>query len=247
MATKALQNHPKTALTPFLSRSYAEIGPWNFGLGEAERLGMGTHFAALTQSLAAYAQNTRKFAEAGRLFEALAEQRSKTNDAKTEAAAYHQLGMIAQEQRNFATAEQWYRKSLAIAEKQGDEHCAAGTYHQLGRIAEEQRDFAAAEQWYRKSLAIAEKQDNEHGAAITYHQRGVLAGVQERFRESGEWLIKSLTSFRRANDPHYEQQAASNFLVFYGRASDDDKAELRRMWEQAGLGPFPEQAREAGN
>ena len=70
---------------------------FHYALGEAERLGMGTHFAALTQSLAAYAQNTRKFAEAGRLFEALAEQRSKTNDAKTEAAAYHQLGMIAQE------------------------------------------------------------------------------------------------------------------------------------------------------
>ena len=54
-------------------------------------------------------------------------------------------------------------------------------------------------------------------------------------------------AFRRANDPHYAQQAASNFLVIYGRGSEDDKAALRRMWEQAGLGPFPEQAREVEN
>ena len=114
-------------------------------------------------------------------------------------------------------------------------------------IGEEQRDFAAAGQWYRKSLAIKEKQGDEQGAASTYSQLGVLAGVQERFRESGEWLIKSLTAFQRANDPHYAQQAASNFLVAYGRASDDDMAKLRAMWEQAGLGPFPEQAPEAGN
>ncbi len=110
----------------------------------------------------------------------------------------------------------------------------------------EQRDFAAAEQWYRKSLAIKEKQGNERGSAITYGQLGVLAGVQERFRESGEWLVKSLKVFRRANDPHYAQHVVSNFLATYGRASDGDKAELRRMWEQAGLGPLPEEARGAG-
>ena len=111
----------------------------------------------------------------------------------------------------------------------------------------EQRDFAAAEQWYRKSLAIKEKQGNERGSAITYGQLGVLAGVQERFRESGEWLIKSLTVFRRANDPHNARGAASVFLGSYERASDKDKVELRAMWEQAELGPFPEQAQEAGN
>ncbi len=77
--------------------------------------------------------------------------------------------------------------------------------------------------------------------------RPYIAGGQERFRESGEWLIKGLAAFRRANDPHQAQTVASNFLVFYGRASNDDKAALLTMWEQAGLGPFPEQARKAGN
>ena len=193
------------------------------------------------------AQDQRDFAAAEQWYRKSLAISEKQGDEHGAAITYHQLGMVAEEQRDFAAAEQWYRKSLAIAEKQGNEHGAAITYHQLGIIAEEQRDFAAAEQWYRKSLTIKEKQGNEHGAAITYSQLGVLAGVQERFRESGEWLIKSLTVFRRANDPHNARGAASVFLGSYERASDKDKVELRAMWEQAELAPFPEQAQEAGN
>ena len=40
---------------------------FHVALGEAERLGMDFHFAALIQSLAAHAQNTRNFQEAARL------------------------------------------------------------------------------------------------------------------------------------------------------------------------------------
>ena len=88
-----------------------------FALTEAERLGMATAFAALTQSLAAFAQNTRSYATAASLFERLAKHREHLNDLEGAAAAYHQLGMIAEKQRDFAAAEQWYRKSLAIEEK----------------------------------------------------------------------------------------------------------------------------------
>jgi tetratricopeptide (TPR) repeat protein len=141
---------------------------FHVALGEAERLGMDLDFAALIQSLAFHAQNTRNFQEATRLFERLATAQKNCGEVLGEAGAYHQLGMIAEEQRDFATAEQWYRKSLAIEEKQGNEQGAAITYHQLGRIAQEQRDFAMAEQWYRMSLAISERQGNEDHAASTY-------------------------------------------------------------------------------
>jgi tetratricopeptide (TPR) repeat protein len=128
-------------------------------LGEAERLSMNDHFAALTQSLAAFALNTRNYATAASLFERLAKHREDFNDLEGEAAAYRQLGAIAQEQRDFAAAEAWYRKSLAVSEKQGNERGAASTYHQLGMLAEEQREFAAAETWYRKSLAVSENRN----------------------------------------------------------------------------------------
>ena len=203
---------------------------FHVALGEAERLGMDLHFAALIQSLAAHAQNTRNFQEAAHLFERLAtSQRNRgaqgeapimiaqtspggavvpqvlaIGEAGDEHAAstYHQLGMIAQEQRDFASAEQWYRKALAIEEKQGNEHGAAITYHQLGIIAEEQRDFASAEQWYRKSLAIKEKQGDEHGAAITYHQLGRIAQEQRDFASAEQWYRKSLAIKEKQGDEH---------------------------------------------
>jgi tetratricopeptide (TPR) repeat protein len=161
-------------------------------LEKAEELKMQTAFAALTQSLAVYAQHTRKYAEAARMFGRLAEHRKAAGDPEGEAAAYHQLGMIAAEQRDFAAAEQWCRKSLAIKEKLGNEHGAASTYHQLGNIADLQRDFSAAEQGYRKSLAIFKKLGIEHHAAITYHQLGRIAQEQRDFAAAEHWYRKSL-------------------------------------------------------
>ena len=175
---------------------------FRYALGEAERLGMQKHFAALAQSLAAYALNTRNFAEAAKLYEGFAKKQKARGLDQGEAAGYHQLGNIAGEQRDFAAAEQWYLKSLAISEKQGNEHGAAITYHQLGIIAQEQRDFAAAEQWYLKSLAIKEKQGNEHGAAITYHQLGRIAQEQRDFAAAEQWYLKSLAISEKQGNEH---------------------------------------------
>ncbi|MCY2995426.1 MAG: CHAT domain-containing protein [Planctomycetota bacterium] len=167
LATVADQYAPKQLHE---QRGVFQILGANFrsALAEAERLGIDQASAALTQSLAAYAQNERDLQGASELFARLAEHDEAREDQEGQAAAYHQLGMIAAEQRDFAAAEQWYRKSLAIKEKQGNEHGAASSYHALGSIALERRDFQAAEQWYRKSLAILEKQGNEHGAASSY-------------------------------------------------------------------------------
>ena len=229
-------------------RDFAAAEQWyRKSLAIEEKQGNEHGAASTYHQLGRNAEEQRDFAAAEQWYRKSLAIKEKQGNEHGAANTYHQLGIIAGEQRDFAAAEQWYRKSLAIKEKQGDEHGAAGAYHQLGRIAQQQRDFAAAEQWYRKSLLINEKQGNEHGAASTYCQLGVLAAAQERFRESGEWLIEGLKVFLRANDANNVQQAASVFLVTYGKASDDDKAELRRMWEQAGVGPFPEQGREAGN
>ena len=222
-------------------RGYFHLHSANFhaALSLAESLGMDTDFAALAQSLAAYAQNTLNFDSAERLFERLAEHRRVRGDSEGEAAAYHQLGRIAQERRDFETAEKWYLKSLEIKEKQGNEHGAASTYHQLGRIAEERRDFETAEKWYLKSLEIEEKQGNEHGAASTYGQLGIVAGLQERFLESAEWLVKCIRAFKKCHDPHGVDRNARNFSVLLGVASSADKARMLKLWQEAGLGNLP--------
>ncbi|MBN1508702.1 MAG: CHAT domain-containing protein [Sedimentisphaerales bacterium] len=196
-------------------------------------------FAALTQSLAAYAQNTLSFDTAERLFERLAEHDRVRGNSKVEAGAYHQLGIIAQERRDFETAEKWYLKSLEIKEKQGNEHGAASTYHQLGRIAQERRDFDNAEKWYLKSLEISEKLGNEHGAASTYGQLGIIAALQGRFVESAKWLIKCVGTFRNCRDAHAVARNTRNFVLALDAAAEADKAQMLKLWQEAGLGDLP--------
>ena len=158
--------------------------------------------AALVQALAAFAQNSFNFDQAGDLFEQLAQIAASSKLHKGEALAYHQLGIIAQERRDFSAAEKWYRKSLAIKEKHGNEHGAAITYHQLGTIAEERHDFSAAEKWYRKSLAIDEKHGNEHGVAITYHQLGMITEKRRDFSVAEKWYRKSLAIKEKHGNEH---------------------------------------------
>lgn len=166
----------------------------------SRRLGMEQDFLALTQSLARWAQNSRNFAEASRLFRELAE---------------------------YATARE-NRELEAVA------------YHQLGRIAEEERDFGTAREWYLKSLAIEEKQGNQHGAALTYAQLGLLSREEGRFAESGGWLIRALAVFVQTQDNYRAQRAAAGFSTTFQQASDQEKENLRQLWQQANLGPFPQ-------
>jgi tetratricopeptide (TPR) repeat protein len=165
----------------------------------AQRLNMDQYFGALIQSLAAYAQQSRNFVEAYRLFSERAQYCAAHADWKGEAGAYHHLGMIAQEQRDFATAREWYLKSLAIKEKEGN---PAMTYLQLGTIALEEQDFATAREWYLKSVAISEKQGDLHGAALTYHQLGRQAELQRDFATALEWYLKSLAVNEKQGDLH---------------------------------------------
>jgi len=169
-------------------------------LSIAEALNMHRSCAALSQSLANYALNTRSFDSAERLFKRLIEYSRLVEDHGIEASAYHQLGMIAEERRDFETAEKWCLKSLEIDEKQGDERGAAGTYHQLGMIASDLRDFDAAERWYLRALEIEQKYADEHTAAVTYHQLGIVAEERRDFETAEKWYLKSLQITGRLGD-----------------------------------------------
>ena len=168
----------------------------------ADAQDMDIDYMALTQSLAYYAEETRRFAEAHQLYSALAEKAESSNHWKAAAGACHQLGNIAYELRDFAAAQTWYKKSLAIKEKQGNEHGTAITCHQLGIIAQELRDFAAAQAWYKKALEIFEKQGVEHGAAGTYHQLGSIAQELRDFAAAQAWYKKSLAIFEKQGNEY---------------------------------------------
>lgn len=80
----------------------------------AEARKMDGDYIALTQSLAYHAQEMRRFAEAHRLYSALAEKAESSHDWAAVAITYQQLGIIAQEQQDFSLAGDLYLKSAKI-------------------------------------------------------------------------------------------------------------------------------------
>ncbi len=167
------------------------------------------YHAAITQSLAAYAQNTHNFGLAETLFGELAEQSRQLNNEKYEAGALHQLGMIAQERR----------------------------------------DFEQAESWYHKSLDINLKLNNLHGAASTYGAFGVVNLTQQRWVDAMGWFLKAVQGFLQAGDQYRAQVMLQAFPMLYLSASQDDRAKIEQMWNEAGLGlgPFPKPDDNPGN
>lgn len=191
----------------------------------AETWGMNTDYMALTQSLAYYAGEMRRFEESNRLFTELAEKARTAGNLAQTAAALHQLGRVAEERRDFVTAETWYKKSLEIEEKQGNERGMVNTYHQLGVIAGEQRDFGAAEAWYKKALAIEKKQGNEYGLASTYHQLGRVAEEQRDFATAEALYKKSLAIMKKQGDEHSVASIYHQLGVVVGEQRDFAAAE----------------------
>jgi hypothetical protein len=71
-------------------KGFAPIVPepnFHHALLEAERLGMSAQVAALTQSLGVFAESTRNFAVAARLFARLAEYGKRFSDSEMESVA----------------------------------------------------------------------------------------------------------------------------------------------------------------
>ena len=147
---------------------------------------------SLTQLIAAFAQNSRDFAQATVLHRKRAEQSLLKKDWEGAAVSYHQLGRVAEEERKFEAAREWYLKALAIGEREHLLQAAAASYHQLGMVAQEEKKIALAQDYYRKSLEISERQGDLRGTARTYHQMGRVAEEERKFKAARKWYLKSL-------------------------------------------------------
>ncbi len=168
--------------------------------GLAACLQMNTEYAALTQSLATYAQINLSYPVAVRLLQEFADNRQQVGDEEGLAIALHHLGMIVQERRDLDAAEQLYRKSLAISERLGNESSAAATFNQLGWVASQRGDLDEAEQCFRKSLAVSERLGIHSHAASTYHQMGWVAQLRRDLDSAEQWYRKSLAIGERLGD-----------------------------------------------
>jgi len=132
-----------------------------------------------------------------------------------------------------------YIKSLAVFERQRNRHEAATVLHHLGAVAPKREDFGQAEMWYVRSLAIKEMQRDEHGAACTYGDLGVLAGKRKNYELSAQWFLKAIRGFELTSDPENRERTTHNFMFTYQESPAALEPRIRRLWEEANVGPFP--------
>jgi tetratricopeptide (TPR) repeat protein len=213
---------------------------YNKSLEIDERTGNKINASNAYHQLGMIAQEQRDLKTAEIWHKKSLEIKEKSGDQSGTAASYHQLGIISVEQHNFKEAENWFRKALEIDAKLGNEKGAAITYQELGILAMEQNNFKTAEDLIRKSLSIKEKLGDLNNAAITYLNMGALSNLQGRFIECTDWLIKALLIFIRFDNQYYIEGTMANIVINYKNAPDEIQPTLRKMWEDAGLGEFPQ-------
>jgi hypothetical protein len=64
--------------------------------------------------------------------------------------------------------------------------------------------------------------------------------MHERYEEAGQWLIRAIAGFARATDAEGERRNQGNFLAYFRHAAPAEQARLKALWDEAGIGPFPE-------
>jgi len=236
----AASTYHQLGVTANEQRDFAAAREWYLKSLAIEEQRANLHGASDTyHQLGSLALQQRDFAAAREwCLKALAikEQQANLHGA---AGTYHLMGIVAQQERDFAVAREWLLKALAVWEKSGDPHGAAIAYHQLGSVAEEQRDFAVAREWYLKSLAIKERQGDLYGVAITLSGLGTLAGYEESLKDCANLLTKSIATLLQLNNEHEAQRNSNNLLFFYAKASPEEQELIKKIWQDAGLGPFP--------
>jgi hypothetical protein len=74
---------------------------------------------------------------------------------------------------------------------------------------------------------------------MTRSQLGGLAFAQGRVLDAGRCFVEVITVFLRHNDLHSAQIVVGNFVIAYQSVPSEEKVELKKLWEEAGLGPMP--------
>ena len=195
----------------------------------AESLVIDDDFITITRCLAHYAQESRQFSEASRLYTILLRHK-KIQDNEERAMVLHQLGLISQEQFDFKTAESLYNESLEISKNNGYELISAYTYHQLGSIAQNNRNFSLAEICYTESIRIKEKYGDYYGAANTRDQMSILWWERQDFSAAEDYCKSALAIWEEHGDK-YRMASAYHQLGIIAQAQQDFTSAKKWYWK----------------
>jgi tetratricopeptide (TPR) repeat protein len=162
----------------------------------------------------------------------------KLGDESLAAGSYFQMGRIAQERGELKSAEKWYRRSLEINERLGNALGAASIYHQMGIAAQMRGDLDSAERWYDKSLEIKERLGDARGAALTHAQLGLMLRTREQYAAAGQAFLEAIKRMMQFDEQEMITRMTLGFFASHEEAPQDEKEELRSIWDQYALGDF---------
>lgn len=74
---------------------------------------------------------------------------------------------------------------------------------------------------------------------MTSGEVGIVAGLCGDIEEAGRWLIRSVAGLRQTHDDSTAESNIHDLLLFYNRASPDQKRQFESIWQENDLGPFP--------
>lgn len=220
---------------------FAEAQKWYYNSLEInEKLGNVPAAALSYEQMGILAQEQSDFETAQKWHRKCLDISLKHDIRQYEGSSYLQLGKIEQDLGNYRAAQKWYSKALHIFENYDFPHEAANTYHQMGILAQERKDYSAAEEWHHKALKTRESLSDDYGIAMSYAQLGIIAGRKKDFTEGSRLFIKCIKAFSRSSDSEGMKKGATNFVINYLNSPPELQPELKKIWEEAGLGPFKE-------
>jgi tetratricopeptide (TPR) repeat protein len=175
-------------------------------------------------------------------------------DADTEAAALHQLGIVASHQGQPAEAAAFYQQSLAIKQARGNRAGQSATLHELGRLALERDDLDGATAALNESLEIArttgdpvslihtldlrgqlDRLTGDPAAARAYYEEALTLAEQIGRSDLAGPAAASLGDLAvQAGDPALARQRYETSRTYYG-ATGDAEGEIAATLSLAGL------------
>ena len=123
---------------------------------------------------------------------ALMRQPPSTDQQRSLALCYHDLGVVAEQRGRLNEAEDWIRRSLKIRKELGDQSAIAHSYHMLGSVAEERGRLAEAEEWIRRSLKIRKELGDQTAIADSCHMLGIITQGEGRLEDADQWYLRAL-------------------------------------------------------
>lgn len=166
-----------------------------------------------------------KYDDAIALFEIGLKTADKTDDLRSRALMYNNLGVLFKKTGNYKGAIENYINALGIYEKEGDLKGAVNTYTNIGVIFKNLKEYEKALEYYDKSIQISQENDFKLNIAKNLNNKGIVYKDLNRFEEAEDSYLKSIALAIEIGEKSSEISAKINLGILYKHLKKYDESE----------------------